>query len=95
MIRSIIIASTAAMIALPAYAHHYVEDIERSIELKDGSTVHVFDDGKMAMEDEYGRPFLMREGVEMQTQDSEKIVMKGNVMWRLEAWLLEHSGGGG
>lgn len=47
------------------------EGIEKSVQLKDGSTVHVFKDGKMAMEDKLGRPYRMKAGEMMQTTDGQ------------------------
>ncbi|NMF89877.1 CopK family periplasmic copper-binding protein [Aromatoleum petrolei] len=58
---------------------------ERSVELKDGTTVHVFRDGKMGMEDKFGRPFLMSNGHVMEARDGTKIQMKGNEVWRVAA----------
>ena len=57
--------------------------IEKSVSLKDGSTVHVFKDGKMAMEDKLGRPFRMKPGQTMQTTDGQSMVMKGDEVARL------------
>lgn len=57
---------------------------EESIALKDGSTVHIYKDGKMAMESEHGRSQHMKDGQVMETKDGQKIVMKGNEIWRLE-----------
>jgi len=46
------------------------------IELKDGSTVYIFKDGKMAMEDKYGR----------------KIIMHGDEVMRLDSLLRHGNG---
>jgi len=54
-----------------------------AIELKDGSTVHIYKDGKMAMEDKVGRPRTMTEETPMETKDGKIIMMKGNEVWRL------------
>ena len=59
------------------------EGIERSIQLKDCSTVHVFKDGKMAMEDKLGRPSRMKPGQTMQTTDGQPMTMKGDEVARL------------
>lgn len=96
MTARIIIASAAGMIAFSAHAYHsyFLDVLDRSVELKDGSTVHIFKDGKMGMEDKYGRAFLMKEGTEMETKDGEKIIMKGNEVWRVDGMLFERQGGG-
>jgi len=54
-----------------------------AIELKDGSVVHIYKDGKMTMEDRVGRPHTMPEGTSMETKDGKVIMMKGNEVWRL------------
>lgn len=54
-----------------------------AIELKDGTTVHIYQDGKMAMEDKAGQPRTMPEGTPMETKDGKIIMMKGNEVWRL------------
>lgn len=58
--------------------------IEKSIELKDGSTVHIFKDGKMSMEDKLGRTVRMERDTVMETKDGQKILMQGDEIMRLE-----------
>jgi hypothetical protein len=53
--------------------------------LKDGSTLYVYKDGKMAMENKVGTAVYMKEGVSMETKDGKKIMMKGNELWRVES----------
>ena len=57
--------------------------IEKSVQLKDGSTVHLFKDGKMVMENKFGRPYRMQEGETMETTDGKSIAMKGDEVARL------------
>ncbi len=64
-----------------------VSKVEKNIELKDGSTVHFFKDGKMAMEDKYGRVISMKPGQVMDTKDGKRIIMIGNELVRLEPIL--------
>ena len=67
--------------------------VEKSIELKNGSTVYIFKDGKMGMEDKYGRATLMETGHVMETKDGKKIIMNGNEIWRVEELLhKDHRG---
>ena len=66
------------------------EAIEKSVQLKDGSTVHVFKDGKMAMEDKLGRPIRMKPGQTMQTADGQYMVMKGDEVARLSNGQRAH-----
>ena len=63
------------------------------IELKDGSTVYIFKDGKMGMEDKYGRATYMESGHVMETKDGKKIIMNGNEIWRVDELLhKDHRG---
>lgn len=64
-----------------------VSKVEKTIELKDGSTVHFFKDGKMAMEDKYGRVISMKPEQVMETKDGKRIIMIGNEVVRLEPIL--------
>lgn len=61
------------------------ETVDKSYELKDGSTVYIFKDGKMGMEDKYGKARVMKDGTIMETKDGQKIMMKGNEVYRIEA----------
>ncbi|WP_075791976.1 CopK family periplasmic copper-binding protein [Massilia putida] len=60
-----------------------LDGVKQSIPLKEGSTVHVFENGKMAMEDKFGRAVYMADGEVMETNDGQKITMHGNEVARL------------
>ena len=66
------------------------EAIEKSVKLKDGSTVHVFKDSKMAMENKFGHPFRMKSGQTMQTADGQSMTMKGDEVARLSNGQRAH-----
>lgn len=69
--------------------------VEKSIPLKDGSTVYIYKDGKMGMEDKLGRAAYMKPGQVMETKDGKKIVMIGNEIWRVDQLLhKDHNIGG-
>lgn len=91
MIKNIAAVAATVLLATSAFALDG-SNVEKSYELKDGMTVYVFEDGKMAMEDKYGRVVPMMEGHAMETKDGQKIMMKGNEVWRLEAALGKHRG---
>lgn len=82
MYTKLLIALVTGLFALSAFAAE-----EKSYELKDGSTVHVFKDGKMGMEDKMGRSARMKEGHVMETKDGQKLMMKGDEVWRVEGKL--------
>lgn len=62
-------------------------EVTKSIPLKDGSTVHVFPNGKMGMEDRFGNAAHMADGHVMEARSGEKITMKGNEVARIDAAL--------
>ena len=69
--------STMAMVALSAFAVD-MSQVEKSVPLKDGSTIYVLKGGKMGMEDKNGRAASMEPGVIMETKDGQRVVMIGN-----------------
>ena len=70
------------------------DQVEKSIQLTDGSTVHIFADGKMAMEDRFGRAAYMEPGHAMQTRDGKTVVMNGNEVARFDQLLSKNRIGG-
>ena len=69
--------SVLAMVAMSAFAVD-LSQVEKSIPLKDGSTVYVLKGGKMGMEDKYGRAVRMEPGVVMETKDGQRVAMIGD-----------------
>ena len=84
-------AAASILIATSAFAVDQ-GNVEKSYELKDGSTVYIFKDGKMAMEDRLGRTVGMKAGHVMETKDGQKIIMVGNELARLEMIKAEKRG---
>ena len=86
------ILSTIAAISLVSMSALAVDmtNVQTAIPLKDGSTLYIFKDGKMGMEDKLGRPQSMKQGQLMETKDGKKIIMTGNEVWRVEE--LVHAG---
>lgn len=70
------------------------QNVARQIPLKDGTTVYVFKDGKMAMEDKLGHTLGMKHGVVMETADGQRIVMVGNEIARLDVLRATETSGG-
>lgn len=65
------------------------ENAKQVIEMKDGSTLYVFKDNKMAMEDKHGRAVRMKKGHVMETKDGQKIMMYGDEVMRLDSLLRQ------
>ena len=90
--RKTIIALCLVLPALSAFAMDQ-GNIDKSVQLKGGSTVHQFKDGKMAMEDKFGRPVRMKEGEVMVAADGKSIAMQGDEVARLSSAIRAHRGG--
>lgn len=81
-----IAAISASAIASEATARREAKEV---VELKDGSTLYIFRDGKMAVEDQYGRAKNVRPNSELEAKDGQTFTMQGNEMGRLEQLLNE------
>ena len=92
-IRKSIVALSLALPALSVFAWTH-PDIVRSVPLKDGSTMHQFKDGKMAIESRYGRAISVKEGSTLETMDGKTITMVGNEIGRLYPILPMNIGAG-
>lgn len=77
MFKKLLLSAAGSMIALSAFAFD-LSDVQQIVPLKDGSAVYVFKDGKMGMEDKYGRATGMQPGEVMETTNGKKLTMVGN-----------------
>lgn len=93
MLKKVLMIVAISSAAASAYAVDQAQ-VKQSIELKDGSTVYIFKDGKMGMEDKYGRATYMESGHVMETKDGKKIIMNGNEIWRVDELLHSNHRGG-
>ena len=82
-ILAVMSTSVFAQATATIYAPH--PDAVAQYLLKDGNTLYVYKDGKMAMENKYGKSVSMKEGTPMETKDGKKIMMKGNELWRVDS----------
>lgn len=86
MLKKLLMVVAMSTVAVSAFAAD-LSQVKKSFELKDGSTVYIFKDGKMAMEDKYGNSASMQSGHVMETKDGKKIIMEGNELWRIQELL--------
>lgn len=93
MLSKLVIAAAMFGAAATAFAHE-LSQLDKSVALRDGSTVYIFKDGKMAMADNFGRVVSMNQGHAMQTGDGQSIVMAGNETARLDCFLKTQLGAG-
>ena len=90
LIRNTLIALSLVVPALSAFALDQ-GNITKTIQLKDGSAVHQFKDGKMAMENKFGRAERMPAGQSMETADGKSITMADDEVARLSEVIRSHS----
>lgn len=83
MMKKMLMVAALTLVGASAYAVD-ASQVEKSIELKDGSTVYIFKDGKMGMEDKLGRAVRMKQDAVMETKDGQKIMMHGDEVMRLD-----------
>lgn len=87
------IALAAASATVPALAKDRLpEATQQMLQLKDGGTLHVFKDGKMAKEDRYGRAAYLTQGAVLELSDGRKVTAVGNEIARLHGLLNEGHG---
>ena len=92
MLKKLLMVVAISAVTATAFAVDAAQ-VEKSIELKDGSTVYIFKDGKMAMEDKLGRAVRMKKDTVMETKDGQKIIMHGDEVMRLDNILhKDHRG---
>lgn len=72
---------------------HDLSNIVKTVPLQDGTSVYIFQDGKMAMQDRFGRSVSMTEGQAMVTRDGQQIRMAGNETARLDCIRRMQIGG--
>ena len=65
------------------------KEAEKVIEMKDGSTLYIFKEKKMAMEDKLGRAVRMKPGHVMEGKDGQRYIMVGDEVARLDSLLKD------
>lgn len=91
MLKKLAIVTTMLAAATTAFAVD-TANVAQKFELKDGSTVYVFKDGKMGMEDRLGRVVGMKAGQVMETKDGMRLMMVGNELARLNMIKVDERG---
>lgn len=90
MLKNLLMVVVMSTFAVSAFADDAARAAaQKTIELKNGSTIYLFKDGKMAMENKSGRAVRMKKDVVMETKDGEKIIMHGDEVMRLDSLLKE------
>ena len=87
---AIALVAAVAGAASPVFARDAAQQQARQvIDLKDGSTLFVFKDGRMAREDKLGRAILLKRGEVLEAADGRKLTAVGNETARLDVLLKE------
>ena len=82
------VAFVAAGVSVPVFARDALpQATQQVLALKDGSTLYVFRDGKMAREDRYGRASYLKQGEVLELADGRKVPAVGNEVARLDGLL--------
>ena len=94
-ITAVVAATVLSAIVTPSFADDAAAaSAKKMFLLKDGGTLYVFEDGKTALEDKFGRAVYLKEGQSLETADGQKITANGNEVARLDSLLRQgHSGG--
>lgn len=75
-------------VAVSAFADDAARaEAKQTIKMKDGSSLFIFKDGKMGMENKLGRATPMKQDQVMETKDGQKIMMHGNEVMQLKSLL--------
>lgn len=77
-----VLLSTLASTAFASDA--LTSNADKTYRLKDGGTVFVFKDGRLAMADKFDRAIHVSKGQELETTDGQKITMTSSESARLE-----------
>jgi vacuolar-type H+-ATPase catalytic subunit A/Vma1 len=97
MLKKLLMVVAMSAVAVSAIASDAARaQAEKVIELKDGSTVYIFQGAaKWPMEDKFGRAKRMDQDVVMETKDGQKIMMHGDEVSRLDSLLKQDTRGAG
>lgn len=89
-ITSLFAAVVLSTLASTAFAtDSLASNVDKTYRLKDGGTVFVFKDGKMAAADKFDRVVHLPKGQVLETADGQKIVMTSSESARLDFQLRQ------
>ena len=84
----VVVALSAVSVFAVAGESDAREAAKQVIGLQDGSTVYVFQNGKMAVENKYGEAVSTSSGTSLKAADGSNVTMNGNEVARLSALLF-------
>ena len=84
-------AVVLSAVAVPSFASDAATAAAgKLMPMRDGGTIYVFKDGKMAVGDKDGRAVSVEIGKMIETADGSKITMSSNEVARLDVLLIKH-----
>ena len=84
-ITSLFAAAVLSTVASTAFASDsLVNNVDKTYRLKDGGTVYIFKDGKMAAADKFDRVVHLSKGQVLETADGQKLSMTSSESARLD-----------
>lgn len=93
LIKNLLLVVAMSTVAASAYSDDAARAAaQKTIELKNGSTLYIFKDGKAAVEDKYGRAVRMKKGAVMETKDGEKLMIQAGEVMRLDYLIKKGHG---
>lgn len=84
MFKKILMVAASGVVAMSAFAADN-DGVVKTFELTDGSKVFQFENGKMGMENKYGKSVRMKPGKIMETKDGQRLIMIGDEVARVES----------
>jgi len=89
-IASAALFAATATLSLPAFADHKAREASRDvISLADGGTLYIFQDGKMAKANQFGRAVYLKNGEVLPTTDGKRVQASSNEIAKLTTLLME------
>ena len=83
---TIVLAAALAGVAAPVFADDAAkQEAKEVMNLKDGSTLYLFKNGKMAKENKLGRVVHLKSGEVLEAVDGRKVVAVGNEVGPLDS----------
>lgn len=89
MLKQLAAAIVLSTVTSTVFAEHYARyEAKQIYDLKDGATLYVFQDGKMALQSKYGYAMPLQKGGVLEARDGQKVTAGADAVLRL-ADLLE------
>ena len=84
MLKQFVATILLSAVTATAFAGHNARyEAKQIYDLKDGTTLYVFQDGKMALESRYGFAVPLQKGSVLETRDGQKITAGDDSILRL------------